>query len=282
MKTLASHIHLGGLDILDHRSVSGDPRWTKIPHRSHRERIQFYTRGSGELKLDNHRFTIEPGMALLYRRGMLQRGSRLSSAPLGFIQVYFDLHSLGNLPLLQWEPRPVGIRGDSFDKALRFITQLMDKPVPQSPAGLIRQSAAFLEILSIFLETSPGDGVFPEPVHEPSDPELNAIVRNEKILLQAVRFIESHLDSGLDRQTVARACGLTPKQLDHAFKGTLQTTPATFIKNLRMAKARELLKARNALVREVAEQVGYTDPFHFSRVFKCHHGYPPSGFHQSV
>jgi AraC-like DNA-binding protein len=34
-------------------------------------------------------------------------------------------------------------------------------------------------------------------------------------------------------------------------------------------------------VKEIAIQVGFSDPYHFSRVFKKHHGVPPTRFQGS-
>jgi len=43
-----------------------------------------------------------------------------------------------------------------------------------------------------------------------------------------------------------------------------------------MRSAREALASGRWQVREVAEQVGFDSPYHFSRRFKDFHGEPPS------
>jgi AraC-like DNA-binding protein len=42
--------------------------------------------------------------------------------------------------------------------------------------------------------------------------------------------------------------------------------------------AAELLRNSTALVKEVAAELGFTNPFHFSRVFKRVHAMPPEYF----
>jgi AraC family transcriptional activator of pobA len=45
-----------------------------------------------------------------------------------------------------------------------------------------------------------------------------------------------------------------------------------------MNHAAELLREPDALVKQVAEQVGFADPFHFSRAFKTALGMSPESF----
>jgi AraC-like DNA-binding protein len=47
-----------------------------------------------------------------------------------------------------------------------------------------------------------------------------------------------------------------------------------------MNYAAERLKQPGALVKQVAEESGYADPFHFSRVFTSVFGLSPTAFHR--
>ncbi|KJD34734.1 histidine kinase [Tamlana nanhaiensis] len=52
--------------------------------------------------------------------------------------------------------------------------------------------------------------------------------------------------------------------------------PNEFIRTLRLKKSAKLLKTKNYNVNEVADMVGFNDPFYFSRCFKKQFGYAPS------
>ena len=47
---------------------------------------------------------------------------------------------------------------------------------------------------------------------------------------------------------------------------------------LKMNVAAELMQKPEAMVKQVAEQVGFNDPFHFSRAFKSVFGLSPARF----
>lgn len=46
--------------------------------------------------------------------------------------------------------------------------------------------------------------------------------------------------------------------------------------------AAEPLATTSRQVKEVADEVGYPDPYHFSRLFKKHFGYPPRVFCENL
>jgi len=45
---------------------------------------------------------------------------------------------------------------------------------------------------------------------------------------------------------------------------------------VRLKKSAMLLKSKNHNVSEVANMIGFNDPYYFSRCFKKQFGYPPS------
>jgi AraC-like DNA-binding protein len=57
-----------------------------------------------------------------------------------------------------------------------------------------------------------------------------------------------------------------------------QQTPYQFLLRLKMNHAAEQLQQPGMLVKQVAEQAGFADPFHFSRVFRAVLGLSPARF----
>jgi AraC-like DNA-binding protein len=55
-------------------------------------------------------------------------------------------------------------------------------------------------------------------------------------------------------------------------------SPYQYLLRLKMSRAAERLKQPGALVKQVAEEAGYDDPFHFSRVFASVFGLSPTAF----
>lgn len=74
----------------------------------------------------------------------------------------------------------------------------------------------------------------------------------------------------------AAACGVTQVHMCRLFRRYAGETPHAFVTRMKMDHAAELILRGNMAVKEAASEVGFEDPFHFSRVFKKVHGAAPS------
>lgn len=75
---------------------------------------------------------------------------------------------------------------------------------------------------------------------------------------------------------LARSVGLSRATLANRFRETLGSTPMDYLLRLRINKAHAILERENAILDDVAERVGYSSAFSFSRAFKRVMGYSPN------
>ncbi len=76
----------------------------------------------------------------------------------------------------------------------------------------------------------------------------------------------------------ARKCFVGEAYLCRLFKAHSAQTPLEFLTMLKMNHAADLIVRQNCSVKEAAAQVGYADPYHFSRLFKKTHALSPKNF----
>ena len=74
----------------------------------------------------------------------------------------------------------------------------------------------------------------------------------------------------------------SPRQLQRAFTQFGESTFREDLRARRMAVAAELLSQPAIQVGEVARQVGYRQPSHFARAFRCLYGVPPTAFRSEL
>jgi len=70
-------------------------------------------------------------------------------------------------------------------------------------------------------------------------------------------------------------CSLSASQLTRIFKAKTGMTSKNYIDNLKMQLASEMLAVKHRTVKEIAAELGYPDPYHFSRRFKELKGFSP-------
>lgn len=89
-------------------------------------------------------------------------------------------------------------------------------------------------------------------------------------------FISANLNRPISVGELAEAAGMSDKYFITYFKNAIGVTPANFILQLKMKKALEYLYEYKFTVGEVAQMVGYEDPYSFSRAFKKVYHIAPS------
>ncbi|MGF3023815.1 GlxA family transcriptional regulator [Methylobacterium aquaticum] len=94
-------------------------------------------------------------------------------------------------------------------------------------------------------------------------------------LLRALAEIERRLSSPPTRQELATAAGTTLRTLERLFAESLGTTIGALSQDVRLDRARLLLRQSRRSVLEVADLCGFTSASHFSRAYKARFGHAP-------
>ena len=71
-------------------------------------------------------------------------------------------------------------------------------------------------------------------------------------------------------EDLAGACNMNRSNFAHHFRKTTGTSPAAFIRRIRLDEAVRLLGRKNLSVKEVAAQTGFADANHLCKVFRAH------------
>jgi AraC family transcriptional regulator, arabinose operon regulatory protein len=79
------------------------------------------------------------------------------------------------------------------------------------------------------------------------------------------------------RECADRARWSSP-HFNMVFKRQVNIPPMEFFARLKTTRACELLKTTDLTVREIAAQLGFEDPFYFSRFFRRHQNISPSHY----
>ena len=94
--------------------------------------------------------------------------------------------------------------------------------------------------------------------------------------LRCRALIDAAPQSYSSLEELALAAGMDVSSICRLFRRFQGTSPYQYLLRKKMTLAAELLVDQGCLVKEAAQRLGYTDPFHFARCFKAVHGVPPS------
>lgn len=88
-------------------------------------------------------------------------------------------------------------------------------------------------------------------------------------------FVEEHYLSLHSLAQIAADCRIDPAYLCRLFARYDHQSPYQYLTRLRMGHAAQRLQTPGILVKQVAGELGFGDPFHFSRMFRRTFGVSP-------
>lgn len=118
-------------------------------------------------------------------------------------------------------------------------------------------------------------------IREPSDRQRMELrsrlgVSHPK-LLAVVAEMEANLEEPLSQTSLAKQANLSTRQLERLFRKYLNTTPTRYYLNLRLARARHLLRQTSMSILSIALACGFVSASHFSKCYRETYGRTPRG-----
>lgn len=226
--------------------------------------IEFVAEGRGSLMLEGRRHELQSGSVFCYGPGVAHDISSDPSERLVKYFVDFSGTTAGTL-LKQCGLRP--------GKALQVVApaelQFLFDELVHNGLRATRFSPSIcsklLECLALKLAelSAPSEGL--------GSPAFLTY-------LKCRQHIQNHFERLRTLEQIARECHVNGAYLCRLFKRFDHQTPYQYLIRLKMNVAAERLHEPGALVKQVAEQCGFSDPFHFSRAFKSVFGLSPDAF----
>ena len=97
----------------------------------------------------------------------------------------------------------------------------------------------------------------------------------DKRIEKCIGHMVQNLDKPPDVAALSAAAGMSPSNFYLLFRRATGQSPLAFLTRARMRLACMLLENTSLQVKQIAQDLGYSDPFYFSRLFKVIHGVAP-------
>jgi AraC-like DNA-binding protein/quercetin dioxygenase-like cupin family protein len=226
--------------------------------------IEYVAHGRGQLKLGRRNFELRPGSVFSYAPGIAQHITSDAQQPL--VKYFVDFSGAQSGRWLRAKKLAAGSLAQIFPPS--EMQPLFDELIRNGLRGTRHTPELcrhLLECLGVKLLEARAPLKGYESLAFTSYQNCHDYIRTHFQRLRTLAQIarESHLDN-------AYVCRLF-RLYDHQ-------SPYQFLMRLKMNAAAEQLAQPGALVKNVAADLGFTNPFHFSRVFKSVFAVPPHAF----
>jgi AraC-like DNA-binding protein len=102
------------------------------------------------------------------------------------------------------------------------------------------------------------------------------------VLIVAQQYMETHLAESISVPQIAGSAHVTPQHLTRLFRRHVGTTPMRYLWQLRTRRGVELLHRTGLSITAIAERVGFSSPYHFSRLVRQHYAHSPRDLRRRV
>lgn len=101
-----------------------------------------------------------------------------------------------------------------------------------------------------------------------------------RLVLRAQEYIRDNFRKDLSLDELSKELDISPYYFSKLFKEETGSNFVEYVTNLRMNRAKELLKDQDCSMKEICVEVGYSDPNYFSRIFKKNFGITPTEYRE--
>lgn len=164
---------------------------------------------------------------------------------------------------------------ESEQENLQFIFNEMEKDIRQNS---LATNEAILSYLKLFLINC-------SRIKKRNYPEVTLKTPKSKeyfVLQQLKKHIETHFKTLHSAKDYANLLHISPNALAKLVKSTYNKTPSNMIAERIIIEAKRELYLTNKTVEEIALELGYEDPFYFSRFFKKQTSISPAVYRKTV
>ena len=110
--------------------------------------------------------------------------------------------------------------------------------------------------------------------------QLKRITDQTGPIRAALQYAETHLHEPISNEQLASECHLSCDHFARRFREIVGQTPARYVLERRIAQTAQRLIFTDLSIDRIAQQCGFTNRFHFTRVFSRYMGVAPATYRQ--
>lgn len=161
----------------------------------------------------------------------------------------------------------------NFDCTEKLCDTFVLIPLPESES-LIKKYNQMLSLSLFEGNHAKIFSIFYDILHK-----LSSYENVNQTIAPAISFIEKNYhNANLKNQDLANECNISEVYFRKLFLKQFHTTPKQFILDIRLQKAKQLLKEGRLKIYAISEQCGFSNSYHFCHTFKEKTGLSPTEY----
>jgi AraC-like DNA-binding protein len=247
-----------------------DPVWAERAHPAAAHEILHVVRGRMDLVIGQRRWSVGPGDTAVVPAGTPHRDEFDTGEGLDILYCAFTWSAAETFFRRVSNDLLAGMSADRRAQLAAMFDPLRADTFGDGPADRALLRARLLAVL-MFLFREAAGGAAEAPTSA-----------SQHLMLRARRYVREHYAECIALDDIADALGVSAYHLSHVFSRESDFSLFAYLMQVRMDKAKELLRDGRWNVSEVSRAVGYQDPNYFSKVFRRHVGRSPKQYARTL
>ena len=223
--------------------------------------IKYTLKGRGTLKFDAQTFDLSPGTISGFSPSVAHQYISDEKEPMEHIFLTFSGKTNPHLLNSHGLDEKFVIHTKEPDRILRLLEDILDIEM--------KNSLYAREICSEYIK------IILYSLANELTTETGKSSLSQQTFLTCKQYIDQHFLDISSSSQAAQACKINSKYMARLFKEHCRSSAQDYLRNLKMNKAASLLLSTQLSIYQIAEIIGYQDPYHFSRNFKKSIGLAP-------
>lgn len=225
----------------------------------------YCTEGSGTIHVQGKQYILYENEAFCIPRYQGHSYYSCESDPWSILWVHFTGEDVGFFPLN--ECRIIKFDSKNSTNRMLFLFELLFRVLESNYT--LGNFIYISQVLALILA-------------ETYDREKkNSIADQNRHVTAVVRFMYKHIHETLTLDQISGEFELSKSYLNVIFQQHTQHAPMDFYINLKMKEACKLLRSTDLYIYEIAQKLGYSDQYYFSRLFRKVVGISPKEYKNS-
>ncbi|WP_145047554.1 AraC family transcriptional regulator [Paenibacillus xylanexedens] len=239
--------------------------WRDLDYTPDYSKFYWICEGEGWLKIGEQEYYPVPGQLVLMPEGVTQSYSSISNQPFLKYWCHFSA-KVGGINLFQIVKFPHFCTIDQPEQINTIFRDILMYLKSGEVYGHMMAKSKLMELISQYVMRMDIEQI--AYLNVPAIEKITAVLA----------YIDSHIEENISVQELAQLAYMHPNYFIRFFKQQIGVPPIHYITGKKIDKAKELLSCTPSTVTIIAEHLGFSDLYYFSRQFKKHTGLTPTDY----
>ncbi len=248
----------------------------EVAHSHEYIEIAFVLSGKGKYNIDHVVYEVEEGDVLILNPGVLHQAIPTEDGERGMTEYFVGCTNV-QIECMEYNHFPklnpgniLKTQGEVKQRLFRIFTSMDTESVGNKEGMEFMLKAYMVQLILVIARSF-------NAKQNKDEEKMMETINVKDVTEQIVNYLEDHYKEKISLEQLAENVYVSPFYISKIFKSETGDAPIRRLISIRLEKAKELLINNSKLsIQEVAEEVGYNDVYHFSKLFKKKYGIAPS------